>query len=353
MCLSCGDNIPAPEYTAPEDNPDPAKKEIYRIFLGNTHAHCKYSGDANQTDENSVEKHFLSAKSNGYDFYCITDHSQYETFTPQAWDHMQSAADAVTDASFVAIRGYEHSENNGPGAKGHMNVYNSTTYLNALAAGIDLAYFHNWLAETANTNVIVSMNHPKTDQYGNFACHNEQARRHIALIELINGTNCHYDSFLAALSKGWKVSPVAGCDNHTTEPIAKWQPRTGVAAKRLTRTAILDAMAAGRTYATYDKNLKLLYYVNNHVMGSEIRTTANTLTFEIDISDPDISDASNRITRIEIVDEENRVVASETFSEHRVHWEKSVPRKDRYYYLKVYNLSSDAPVAYTAPVWLK
>ena len=104
-------------------------------------------------------------------------------------------------------------------------------------------------------------------------------------------------------------------------------------------------MAAGRTYATYDKNLRLLYYVNNHVMGSEIRTSADELTFEID--------ASDRIVRIEIVGEGNRVVASETFSAHRVDWKVRVPRGQKYYYLKVYTASSDAPTAYAAPVWMK
>lgn len=254
--------------------------------MGNTHAHCRYSGDAVQTDENSVENHFRLAKANGYDFYCVTDHSQYESYTPQAWEHIKAAADAATDASFVAIRGYEHSENNGPGAKGHQNVYNSSDYLNALAEGIDMPYFHNWLADAANAGAVVSMNHPGKEQYGGFACYNEQARPHIRLIELINGTDDYHESFLAALAKGWKVSPVAGCDNHATKPIAAWQPRTGVAAKKLTRESLLEAMAAGRTYATYDKNLRLLYYVNNHVMGSEIRTSADELTFEIEASDP-------------------------------------------------------------------
>lgn len=112
-------------------------------------------------------------------------------------------------------------------------------------------------------------------------------------------------------------------------------------------------MAAGRTYATYDKNLQLLYYVNNHVMGSEIRTSADELTFEIEASDPDTSDASDRIVRIEIVGEGNRVVASETFSAHRVDWKVRVPRGQKYYYLKVYTASSDAPTAYAAPVWMK
>ena len=34
-------------------------------------------------------------------------------------------------------------------------------------------------------------------------------------------------------------------------------------------------------------------------MGSEIRTSADELTFEIEASDPDTSDASDRIVRIE------------------------------------------------------
>ncbi|MCM1300428.1 MAG: CehA/McbA family metallohydrolase [Alistipes senegalensis] len=354
LCCGCGDDAPTPDKRPPGNNePVPAEKERYRIFLGNTHAHCRYSGDAVQTDENSVENHFRLAKANGYDFYCITDHSQYESYTPQAWEHLQAAAEASTDASFVAIRGYEHSENNGPGAKGHQNVYNSSTYLDALAEGIDMPYFHNWLAEAANAGAIVSMNHPGKDQYSGFACYNEQARPHIRLIELINGTNDYYESFLAALAKGWKVSPVAGCDNHATKPIATWQPRTGIAAKKLTRESLLEAMAAGRTYATYDKNLQLLYYVDNHAMGSEIRTSANKLTFEIEVFDPDESDVSDRIVRIEIIGEDDRIVASETFSAHRVDWKVQVPRGQRYYYLKVYTASSEAPTAYAAPVWMK
>ena len=167
LCCGCGDDAPAPGKRPPGGNgPDPAEKESYRLFMGNTHAHCRYSGDAVQTDENSVENHFRLAKANGYDFYCVTDHSQYESYTPQAWEHIKAAADAATDASFVAIRGYEHSENNGPGAKGHQNVYNSSDYLNALAEGIDMPYFHNWLADAANAGAVVSMNHPGKEQYG-------------------------------------------------------------------------------------------------------------------------------------------------------------------------------------------
>lgn len=351
----CGDDAPSPDKRPPgTSDPDPTEKVAYQIFLGNTHAHCYYSGDANQTDANSPESHYRLARENGYDFYCVTDHSQYDSYTPEAWAQILEAADAATDADFVAIRGYEHSENNGPGAKGHQNVYNSATYLNALAEGIDLAYFHDWLALPENRGVFVSMNHPQPDQYDTFACYNEGARSHVSLIELINGTEDYHGSFVVALSKGWKVSPVAGCDNHATNAIAKWQPRTGVAAEELTRASLFEALAAGRTYATYDRNLQLLYYVNNHVMGEEFRTSSETLTFEIEISDPDTSDATNRITRVEIVATGERVVAEKSFSDHRVSWKVEVPKQYGYYYLKVYNAASETtPVAYAAPVWPK
>ena len=365
LCCGCGNDAPAPEKrpsgkTEPEETggSEMVDKESYNIYLGNTHAHTLYSGDATQTDDNSAANHYKLARENGYDFYCVTDHSQYESYTPEAWADIASAADAATvNGKFVAIRGYEHSENNGPGAKGHQNVFNSQTYLNALADGIDMQYFHNWLAETTNKDVIVSMNHPKTDQYSTFACYNEAARSHVSLIELINGPKAaddYHDSFLVALSKGWKVSPVAGCDNHAVKPISTWPARTGVAAKELTRASLFEAMAAGRTYATYDINLKVLYYVDNRPMGSRFKSSADTLKFDIEVEDPDTSDDSNRIVRIEIVRANGTVAASETFSEHHVSWKPEVKRDASCYSVKIYNAAiTGKPVAYAAPVWLQ
>ena len=74
----------------------------------------------------------------------------------------REAAEA-TDRDFVAIAGYEHSENNGPNGTGHINVINSSEYLNALAPGVDLPYLYKWL-KTVPPNgdgpVVASFNHP-------------------------------------------------------------------------------------------------------------------------------------------------------------------------------------------------
>ena len=100
--------------------------------------------------------HFSLAKSNGYDFYITTDHSQEAAFQPASpsnpmWMASKQDASAASGSGFVALAGFEYSENDGPGGTGHINVINSSGMLNALAPGIDLPYFYKWLA-TAEAN---------------------------------------------------------------------------------------------------------------------------------------------------------------------------------------------------------
>lgn len=308
-----------------------------------------------QTSDNSPSGHFTTAAKEGYDFYAITDHSQYEQYTETAWKDIADAASRATTDSFVALRGFEYSENNGPGAKGHLNTYCSTTYLNALADGIDMQYYQDWLASAQNKDVVVSMNHPGIHQYDDFACYNASAKKNIAMLEVINGTNNHYEAFCIALAKGWRVSPVAGCDNHGVNKISTWQPRTGIAADKLNRDDLLDAMRHRRTYATFDKNLKAIYYVDNYVMGTEFSPESSELHFNISADDPDSSTPSAAISRIEIVGENAVVVASKNFSAHKVSWETDVEIKsNKYFYVIIYNSSNGgSPVAYLAPVWIK
>ena len=63
--------------------------------------------------------HYAQAKANEYDFYAVTDHSQEPDFYPTepgnaAWLDSKRAADDASDDDFLAIRGFEFSENNGP-----------------------------------------------------------------------------------------------------------------------------------------------------------------------------------------------------------------------------------------------
>ena len=222
------------------------------------------------------------------------------------------------------------------------------------ADGVSVEYFHNWLAKPEQADAIVCFNHPQKDAYNDFHCYNEETRGRMKLIELINGGRAKfYPSFLNALAKGWKVSPVAGCDNHGWEGIAKWNARTGLLVTELTPAGVLEAMASRRTFATLDKNLSVVYRVNGKIMGSDIRA-ARKYKFDIEVSDPDTDRADQAIARIEVVSGSGTVVAGADFDSHEVHWKPVVPAGEKCYFVLVYNASKpETPVAYAAPVWIE
>jgi hypothetical protein len=386
---------------------EPATQPVYHIYAGNTHSHTSFTwshGDqwqkavagedgkktpgiyvdpsgAQFPSKSMVLKpdwqkfqgppsaHFALAKANGYDFYVSSDHSQEAGFQPPDpnnanWLATKRAAAEATDANFVAIAGYEHSENNGPGGVGHLNVFNSDEYLNALAPGVDLPYLYKWL-KTAKPNgdgpVVASFNHPGAHQYNDWAYRDPEITDIITMLEVINSNNkLHYEGFINALDKGWKVSPVCGNDNHGLWGITHHTSRTFVLATEKTQAAILDAMKHRRTYASLDKNIQCRYTVNGSVMGSTL-DKPDELQFDISIVDPDTDNPKNMITKIDIVKDGGAV--ADSFSPtpaHTVEWKPTIRDSTaKYFFVRVWNAGGgDAPkadpkkpIAWLAPVW--
>jgi hypothetical protein len=311
--------------------------------------------------------HYALAKAKGYDFYAVTDHSQESAFHPTsptnpAWLASKKEAAEATDAQFVAIAGYEHSENNGPGGKGHLNVFNSSDYLNALEPGVDLPRFYQWL-KTARPNgdgpVVACFNHPGAKSYDDWANRDPEVTDIITMLEVINSDkNIHYQAFVNALDKGWKVAPVCGNDNHGFWGITRHASRTFVLATSKTKAAILDAMKNRRVYAAMDGNLQCRYTVNGRIMGSTL-DRPEVLKFEISLSDPDTKKPGDKITKIDIVKDGGAVV--ETCSPapaYSITWSPTVKdATSKYFFVRVWNSSGGEggdpaqPVAWLAPVW--
>jgi hypothetical protein len=276
----------------------------------------------------------------------------------------QQAA-AATDPTFVAIAGYEHSENNGPEGAGHLNVINSDSYLNALAPGVDLKTLYAWL-KTAKPNgegpVVASFNHPGPHQYNDWAYRDDGVTDVITMLEVINSNNkIHYEGFINALDHGWKVSPCCGNDNHGFTGIAKHTSRTFGLATDRTKPAILDAMKHRRTYASLDTNLQCTYTVNNQIMGSTL-DHPDTLNFNIQITDPDKDDPKEVITKIEIIKDHGQLAQTYTppAPTHNLTWQPTLnDTTSKYFFLRIYNASGgnaptanpQKPVAWLAPVW--
>ena len=172
------------------------------------------------------------------------------------------------------------------------------------------------------------------------------------MYEMINSKNLHYEGFLAALKKGWRVAPIAGLDNHGTWAITRHEYRTGVLAPSLTRENVVAAMRARRVYATWDTNLRLSFSANGRMMGS-VLSEARQLSFHVYVHDPDMKDAKDRVTRVEIVGDGALVMAKD-FSSHTVTWNPSCDAKCAYYFVKVYCADkTDGPTAYSAPIWVE
>ncbi len=378
----------------------------YHIYAGNTHSHTVYTwshGDqwvAKKTDSETKEPvlydtpegvqyparnatlksdwkklqgppsaHFALAKANGYDFYVTTDHSQEAALNPvsptnAAWVATKQEAARATDSTFVALAGYEHSENNGPGGKGHLNVINSAEYLNALAPGVDLPYLYQWL-KTAKPNgegpIVVSFNHPGPRQYNNWAYRDPEITDIITLLEVINSNRrIHYEGFINALDKGWKVSPVCGNDNHGFWGITHHTSRTFVLATNRTKAAILDAMKHRRTYASLAHNLQCRYTVNGAMMGSSL-DQPKAFRFDILVNDPETGHPGNKITRIDIVKDGGQEAQSYSpVPDYSVHWQPVIEDEtNRYFFVRVWNAGGgdapggapEKPVAWLAPVW--
>ena len=314
--------------------------------------------------------HFSLARADGYDFYITTDHSQESTFQPPrinnvAWVDTGNVAAALTTDRFVAIRGYEHSENDGPNGEGHLNVINSAEYINALSPGVDLPYLYRWL-KSARPNgdgpVVVSFNHPGPHQYNDWAYRDREVTEIITMLEVINSnSHIHYEGFINALDKGWKVSPVCGNDNHGILSIGVHKSRTGVLAKSLSKADLLEAMQHRRTFASLDGNLDCRYAVNGAIMGSTLEKPAE-YRFDIAVSDPDTGNPKDKITRIDIVKDGGAEVQSFVPSspDWSARWKVTVPDDGaHYYFVRVWNVGGgDAPgadpskpVAWLAPVW--
>ncbi|HZZ44315.1 MAG TPA: hypothetical protein VFE58_15380 [Tepidisphaeraceae bacterium] len=375
----------------------------YHIYAGNTHSHTAYTWSHGDQWLNPKGKsvpgvyvdgagaqfpgkalvlkpdwekyqgppavHFALAKKNGYDFYVSSDHSQEIGFQPPSptnknWAATKQQALEATDGSFVALAGYEHSENNGPNGVGHINVINSDTYLNALAPATDLRYLYKWL-KTAKANgdgpVVASFNHPGAKQYNDWAYRDDEITDIITMLEVINSNyKIHYEGFINALDKGWKVSPVCGNDNHGLWGITHQHSRTFVLATEKTKVGILDAMKHRRTYASLDGNIQCRYTVNGEIMGSTLDKPGE-LKFDILVSDPDTDKPGDKITKIDIV-KDGGVVAETYTGEggYSVEWKPVIQDTgSKYFFVRVWNAGggdapgadAEKPVAWLAPVW--
>ena len=97
------------------------------------------------------------------------------------------------------------------------------------------------------------------------------------------GRQLHYEqSYSYALDAGFRVSPYADGDVHSGWIENRLPYRTVVMATENEKEALVDAMRAGRVYATESGTVKLRYCVNGKVAPADL-DTADTYAFHVEL----------------------------------------------------------------------
>lgn len=307
-----------------------------RVYLGNLHSHTKYS-DGSGTPEEA----YKAARQAGLDFLAVTEHNHSRCEdgapadrrdgimigkTPALYggsdpDSVVSTANRLNeDGNFVALYGQEFSSI----SKGnHMNVFDIPDVIDdqEVPNGNFAALFIDWLPNHLASNgkpAIVQFNHPffrRTDRYeleygkDDFSSDDEWVRRvgdRARTLEILNGPGTVRNlppgsppeevaepQYLKFLNLGFHLAPTGDQDNHYRTWGTETNARTGIIADGLTRAKLLAAMDARHVYATEDKNLRVIFRVNDHLCGDRLTAPefGSELKVRFSIQDDDAEEA--------------------------------------------------------------
>lgn len=325
MTLTTSSFIPAQASTVEQAV---TTKDSYNYYFGVPHAHTSFSdGGGTATPEQAYEYAKSTSK---MDYLFISDHSnllngnefgeynearnEFEEKEGSEWYLIGKHAKEATTDSFLGGRGFEmtSSATNGGENYGHINVYNTDTYVEAAETMQNLDDFYKWLDE--QEGAIGYFNHPNRPESSfNYLKYVEELDDKIQMIEVGNGSmGSNYldstDYYYKALDYGWHLAPTNGQDNHATN----WgdaDNMTAIIAKSLSLEDVYDAMRNRRVYSTETRNLKLEVYANGQIMGSELEMEkGDSIHFDIKASDPE-----DKITKIEIITNGGRTIAEKKF----------------------------------------
>lgn len=306
----------------------PAYGLAQNVYFGNLHAHSSYS-DGRGIPDNA----FASAEAAGLDFFAVTEHNH------AAADGKGDARDGIliandptlysgspnalveaanrhnVDGRFVALFGQEFSTIS---SGNHINVIDVPVVLRSTNGRFDLlATEVGALRDSTGAVPLLQFNHPRIQRsndrdYGrdDFADERTWVATMDPLVELIevlnapalsDGTGFRSDrnepEYFRYLNLGFHISPSAGHDNHYRNWGTSTDARVAVIAPSLTRANILQALRQRHTYATEDRNLRVIFRANGALGGDIIAPPADNseLALTVELKDDDEPGARYRI----------------------------------------------------------
>lgn len=299
------------------------------VFFGTLHSHTSYSDGSGTPDEA-----YAMAKAAGLDFLAITEHNhragdgkaerkddlligvQPQLYSGQATSLVESANRADQPSSFVAIYGQEVSTIS---QGNHLNIFEVGSVVDdAAVPNGNVPALLNWVRSHPDRSgqlALLQFNHPRDPNrnpkdYGRDdfpeAQWVETLDPFVELIEVLNapalkqgeGFRAHAKEgyYLEYLNLGFHVGPSVGHDNHWKNWGKSTDARVGVIASSLTRDGIMSALRARRTFASDDRNLKVIFRSESAIGGDIVAPPAGSmLPLTVEITDPDEPNARYRV----------------------------------------------------------
>jgi hypothetical protein len=325
-----------------------------RLFYGDLHNHTGYSDGLGRPEEA-----LRQMRARGLHFAAITDHGELfdrETLIREAgkWEATARQAAALTDAGFLAIRGFEWSSPR----QGHSNVWCSATYTGYHDTGdASMQAYYAWLAEAqpvSGAEVLASFNHPGREVVCFDGCAFVPALdERIVALECFNRDDDYGDAYFHALDRGWHVGAIGVSDHHRDDWGNPSFPRAGMLAPALTLPHLQAALRARQVFATRSPTLALLVIGGERLMGARLRiAAAEPLRLDIWCHDPM---ASQRRARLELWSNgATRIATHETRGLQQVGWSVTIPPRDtREHWFVVRALYDSLVLAYSSPFWAR
>ena len=306
----------------------------YNLYYANLHSHTRYS-DGRGTPAHAFAYARDTARIH---ILAITDHG--EMLDSLEWaDTQWQAQQATIPGVFLGLVGFEWTS----WTQGHINIFNTPNYTNRDSTPTIDSLYH-WLQ--TQPNAIGQFNHPWPTAFNSFS-YNPAADSFMLLYEMQTAEQANW--YHIALDSGWRVTIAANQDNH----FADWgmgKQLTGIWADTLTKSSIIQAIKAHRTFGTLDRNFQLWFKANGHWMGSTIAD--DEISFEIWAFDPDTQDF---IKRIDIITNGNTIVDSIILgnTNYFIFQTKRLVNNQSSSYFFVRVIENDSDYIISSPIWIR
>jgi hypothetical protein len=306
----------------------------YSLYYANLHSHTGFS------DGKSTPRHAYSyARDTArISILAVTDHG--EQLNARGWQDLHVQADSATiPGRFVALAAFEWTNYD----YGHINVFNTRDYASHYWLTPE-TYLFNWLAR--ESTAIAQFNHPSLWSFERFPF-NSLGDRQLCLFEMQRKEDAAL--FPTALDSGWHVGMTANQDNHEMD-WGRGRQLTGVYAESLTRSSVLAALRAMRTFGTLDRNLRLEFRADSAWMGSFIPN--GPIQFRVLATDADSGDF---VSRVDLVTNHGIIADSLIVGNRsRVDWSPLLVTsagERRYFFVRV--IERDGDWAISSPIWTR